>query len=188
MSRQMKRLRSAAARAAIGSLLGAGMLMSVQLAVAQEAGKQPASAKATAGKPNILVIWGDDIGRDNIIGRQPRRPARGAVDRFDALVDTGSGLLVLPSAWKERLGRLSVSQAVEMETADQPPVVAHVCGPVRIEVEGFRPIFSEVAFLEMHPSDGVYEPLLGYIILEQAGIAVDMLGHRLVNAKHMDLK
>jgi predicted aspartyl protease len=108
--------------------------------------------------------------------------------RFDALVDTGSGLLVLPSAWKDRLGKLPASHAVEMETADQRAVVSEVCGPVRIEVEGFRPIFSEVAFLDMHPTDGVYEPLLGYIVLEQAGIAVDMLGHRLVKAKHMDLK
>jgi len=30
------------------------------------AGKKPASAEATAGKPNILVIWGDDIGWSNI--------------------------------------------------------------------------------------------------------------------------
>lgn len=44
--------------------------------------------------------------------------------RCDALVDTGSGLLVLLSAWKERLGRLAVSPAVEMETIDQRPVVA----------------------------------------------------------------
>ena len=108
--------------------------------------------------------------------------------RFDALVDTGSGLPVLPRAWKERLGSLPSSSVVEMETADQRAVPSEVCGPVRIEVEGFRPIFSEVAFLDMHPTDGVYEPLLGYIVLEQAGIAVDMLGHRLVNAKHMDLK
>ena len=108
--------------------------------------------------------------------------------RFDALVDTGSGLLVLPRAWKERLEPLPASQAVEMETADQRTVTSEVCGPVRIEVEGFRPVFSEVAFLDMQPTDGEYEPLLGYIVLEQAGIAVDMLGHRLVKAKHMDLK
>jgi len=28
--------------------------------------KKPATAEATAGKPNILVIWGDDIGIHNI--------------------------------------------------------------------------------------------------------------------------
>jgi predicted aspartyl protease len=108
--------------------------------------------------------------------------------RFDALVDTGSALTVLPAAWRERLGALLGSQTVEMATADQRAVSSPVCGPVRIEVEGFRPVFSEIAFLDMQPSDGMYEPLLGYIVLEQAGIAVDMLGHRLVKAKHMDLK
>jgi len=108
--------------------------------------------------------------------------------RFDALVDTGTGLLVLPRAWKGRLGSLAESQPVQMETADQRTVTGDVCGPVRIAISGFRPIFSEVAFLDMHPADGTYEPLLGYIALEQAGVAVDMLGHRLVEAKRMDLK
>jgi predicted aspartyl protease len=108
--------------------------------------------------------------------------------RFDALVDTGSAFTVLPTAWKDRLGKLPSVQTVEVETADQRPVTAEVCGPVRIQIEGFRPVFSEVAFVEMHPSDGAYEPLVGYISLEQAGIAVDLLGHRLVKAKPLDLK
>lgn len=108
--------------------------------------------------------------------------------RFDALVDTGIGLLVLPRAWKPRLGQLAESQPVEMETADQRVVTGDVCGPVRIAISGFRPIFSEVAFLDMQPADGSYEPLIGYIALEQAGIAVDMLGHRLIDARRMDLK
>jgi len=30
---------------------------------APASGKKPASAQATAGKPNILVIFGDDIGQ-----------------------------------------------------------------------------------------------------------------------------
>jgi predicted aspartyl protease len=110
------------------------------------------------------------------------------VVRFDALVDTGSGLLVLPTAWRERLGHLPSAQVIQMETADQRLVTTEVCGPVRIEVEGFRPVYNEVAFLDMHPVDGAYEPLLGYIVLEQAGIAVDVIGHRLVQAKRMDLK
>jgi predicted aspartyl protease len=95
--------------------------------------------------------------------------------RFDALVDTGPGLLVLPRAWKERLEPLPASQTVEMETAGQRTVTSEVCGPARIEVEGFRPVFSEVAFLDRQPTDGEYEPVLGYIVLGQAGIAVDML-------------
>ncbi|HEY3037835.1 MAG TPA: hypothetical protein VGJ66_03810 [Pyrinomonadaceae bacterium] len=40
----------------------------------------------------------------------------------------------------------------------------------------------------MKPTDGEYEPLIGYIVLEQSLAAVDMLGYRLVNIKHMDLK
>jgi predicted aspartyl protease len=106
----------------------------------------------------------------------------------DALVDTGASHLVLPSAWKDRLGRLSSSQAVETETATQDHVKAEICGPVRIQIEGFRPIHTEVLFVDMHPADGMYEPLVGYIPLEQSQAAVDMLGHRLVPVKHLDLK
>jgi len=43
-------------------------------------------------------------------------------------------------------------------------------------------------FLDMEPEDGIYEPLIGYIILEQSQIAVDMLGHRLIHVKKTDLK
>ena len=31
----------------------------------------PALAQTTAKKPNILVIWGDDIGQDNIRRQHP---------------------------------------------------------------------------------------------------------------------
>jgi hypothetical protein len=48
---------------------------------------------------------------------------------------------------------------------------------------------AEVLFLDMQPDeDGEYEPLVGYIALEQAGAAVDMLGHRLLHVKRVDLK
>jgi hypothetical protein len=45
-----------------------------------------------------------------------------------------------------------------------------------------------VLFIDLNPEDGIYEPLLGYIVLEQSQAGVDMLGHRLVPIKHMDLK
>ncbi len=106
----------------------------------------------------------------------------------DALVDTGASLMVLPSAWKDRLGKLEFLTEIEVETATQEMVTAEVCGPVRIQIEGFRAILNEVAFVEMKPADGEYEPLIGYIVLEQSLAAVDMLGHRLVPIKHMDLK
>ena len=63
-----------------------------------------------------------------------------------------------------------------------------VCGPVEIRVEGFAPVYGEVLFLDMQPTDGIYEPRLGYIVLEQCQAAVDMLGLCLVHLKKTDLK
>lgn len=107
---------------------------------------------------------------------------------FSGLVDTGAAYLTLPSAWKEQLGSFMASQIVDVETAAQETLRGEVCGPVKIEIEGFRPIYSEVLFIGMHPEDGVYEPLVGYLPLEQSQAAVDMLGHRLVHARRVDLK
>ena len=108
--------------------------------------------------------------------------------RCDALVDTGASLMVLPTAWRDRLGTLDTVRRVELETATQDVVVADVCGPVKIQLEGFEPIYSEVLFLDMHPHDGTYDPLIGYIVLEQSQAAVDLVGHRLIHVKHLDLK
>ena len=91
-------------------------------------------------------------------------------------------------AWRDRLGDLETMTEVEVETATQETVKDIVCGPVRIQIEGFRPIHHEVAFVEMTPEDGEYEPLIGYLVLEHSQAGVDMLGHRLVKIKHMDLK
>ena len=106
----------------------------------------------------------------------------------DALVDTGSGYLALPKAWQPKLGELHAIREIDCETATQELVKASVCGPVEIRIEGFDPVYGEVLFLDMHPSDGLYELLLGYIPLEQSQAAVDMLGHRLVHVKKADLK
>jgi predicted aspartyl protease len=108
--------------------------------------------------------------------------------RCDALVDTGTSFLVLPDAWRDRLGDLEIIGRISLETATQESVEGDICGPVRIQIEGFRPIYNEVLFVEMKPEDGIYEPLIGYIVLEQSQAAVDMLGHRLIPIKHMDLK
>ena len=112
---------------------------------------------------------------------------------FDALVDTGAAYLVLPAVWKERLGQLESFASVQVETATQQVVEADVCGPVLLRIEGFRPVNAEVMFLPMEPRPdpfGVerYEPLLGYIPLEQSQAAVDMLGHRLIKVPKVDLK
>jgi len=107
---------------------------------------------------------------------------------FDALVDTGASLLTLPKAWKVDFGNLSETRIAQVELADKNVKEIEICGPVAIQIEGFQKIFSEVSFIEMASSNGAYEPLLGYIPLEQAGILVDMLGHRLKAAKYLDLK
>jgi len=108
--------------------------------------------------------------------------------RCNALVDTGAASMVLPNAWRSRLGDLEEIAAVRLETATQESVEGVICGPVRIQIEGFRPIYNEVLFVEMTPEDGDYEPLVGYVILEQSQAAVDMLGHRLIPVKQLDLK
>ena len=108
--------------------------------------------------------------------------------RCDALVDTGASFMVLPMAWRDRLGNLETMTEVEMETATQETIKGVVCGPVRIQIEGFRPIHTEVSFVDMKPQDGEYEPRIGYLVLEQSQAGVDILGHRLVKIKHMDLK
>ena len=108
--------------------------------------------------------------------------------RCDAMVDTGASHMVLPAAWRDRLGDLEQVATVALETATQDTVQGTICGPVRIEIEGFRPIFNEVLFLDMTPANGEYEPLIGYVILEQSQAAVDMLGHRLILVQRMDLK
>jgi hypothetical protein len=59
---------------------------------------------------------------------------------------------------------------------------------VTIQIEGFRPIVSEVIFMEMEPRDGRYDPLLGYLALEQSSAAVDMVRHRLVAVRYVDAK
>ncbi len=108
--------------------------------------------------------------------------------RCDAFVDTDALLMVLPAAWKHRFGELESTGTINLETATQGAIQGEVCGPVRIQIEGFRPISSEVLFVDMQPEDGEYEPLIGHVVLAQSQAGVDVLGHRLVRIKHMDLK
>ena len=105
------------------------------------------------------------------------------------LVDTGAGALILPASWKHRLGDFRRSGPVELQMANQDVVRGEACWPVEIKIEGFRPVSNEVIFVDMAGDDGPdFEPLLGYVILEQAQAAVDMLGHRLVPVKYIDMK
>src|SRR2546421_489391 len=106
--------------------------------------------------------------------------------RCDAVVDTVASHMVLPSRWKDRLGRLELTRTIELETSTHEILVGQVFGPVCIQIEGFRPIHTEVAFVEMKPDVGGFEPLLGHIVLLQSQAGVDMLGDRLIPTKQMD--
>lgn len=106
----------------------------------------------------------------------------------DALVDTGASHMVLPLAWKHKLGEIELIETTEVELADQSALAAEICGPVKIQIEGFRHIYTEVLFIDMKPEEGIFEPLVGYIVLEQCQAGIDMVGHRLVHTKRLDLK
>lgn len=107
----------------------------------------------------------------------------------DALVDTGASHVVLPNEWKERLGDLQFLEEVEFEAANQTKGKGEILGPVRIQVGNFRAVFDEVLFIDMEKNqEGEYEPLVGYVVLEKIPVAVDMLGHRLVKVRALDLK
>lgn len=106
-----------------------------------------------------------------------------------ALVDTGALGLVLPSAWRDRLGALPEVEVVDLELADQRVVTAEVRGPVRIQLEGFRRVVGEVIFAEMQPRpDGSFEPLVGCTILELCNVVIDMRRHCLVARRYYPLK
>nr|VFK33743.1 MAG: hypothetical protein BECKLPF1236C_GA0070990_102225 [Candidatus Kentron sp. LPFa] len=106
----------------------------------------------------------------------------------NALVDTGASYLTFPLSWKEQLGAFRSQREIELQTATQEIIKGIICGPVEITVEGFRPVYNELLFLDMLPDKGEYEPLLGYVVLEQCGVSVDMSEHRLVPMKYMDAK
>jgi len=99
----------------------------------------------------------------------------------EALIDTGASHLVLPAAWRPRLGDLETLRKLPTEMATGETILTEVCGPVRLEVEGFGPISTDVMFIDMEPVDGRYEPLLGSIPLEQLPVTIDLKAHRLMS-------
>jgi hypothetical protein len=64
----------------------------------------------------------------------------------DALVDTDAYILTLPTAWRERLGDFSNCHEVEIHLANEQTVKGTVCGPVAVQIPGFRQISSEYCF------------------------------------------
>ena len=97
--------------------------------------------------------------------------------------------MILPKTWKDRLGNFLRSQPVQLMLANREVIRGEACAPVEIKIEGFRHIWNEVVFLDSETEgEDDFEPLLGYVILEQAQAAVDMLGHRLVPVPYIDMK
>ena len=66
-------------------------------------------------------------------------------------------------------------------------LIGEICGPVLLRMERFRPVLTEVLFIDVDPAHGPDEPLIGYIPLGQAQAAVDLMDHRLVKASLVDL-
>ena len=128
------------------------------------------------------------MGRISVQATIGTRDTADAVIACEALVDTGAAYLTLPTAWRPRLGELTTLDTVELETADQSTITGEICGPVLLRFGGFRPVWTEVLFIDMEPTHGRYEPLIGYIPLEQAQAVVDLAGHRLAKVEHVDLK
>ena len=86
---------------------------------------------------------------------------------FQGVVDTGASHLVLPQAWRARLGPLRTTRRVVVALANKDVIEGDVAGPIEIQIEGFDPVFSEALFVEMQPAaSGAYEPLIGYTPLE----------------------
>jgi len=96
--------------------------------------------------------------------------------------------MVLPAVWKGRLGRLESTRIIAIGNLVQGAINVEACGPVRIQIEGFRPIHTELVFVELESDVEEFKPLLGHIVLAQSQATVDLPGNRLVQIKHVDLK
>lgn len=128
------------------------------------------------------------MGRISVQATIGTRDTDTAAITCEALVDTGAAYLTLPTAWRSRLGELATLDTVDVETANQSTIAGEICGPVLLRFGGFRPLWTEALFIDMEPAHGRYEPLIGYIPLEQAQAVVDLAGHRLAKVDHVDLK
>ncbi len=108
---------------------------------------------------------------------------------LSALVDTGATHLCLPKEWMGRFGAFKRIREVNLHTAIGDVVTGLLAGPTELKINNFESVFIDIMFVDMKPDeDGEYEPLLGYIPLEAANVAIDMVGHRLFSAKRFDLK
>ena len=98
----------------------------------------------------------------------------------DAVVDVDAYIMTLPDAWRDKLGELPVSRQITVGGPGERTSAGEICGPVYVQIAGFRRIASEVLFTEMKRLAGEYQPAIGHITLEQSQAAVDNANQRLI--------
>jgi hypothetical protein len=106
----------------------------------------------------------------------------------DGLIDTGAWGLSVPASWKARLEPLPLVRRVELVTADQRVIAGEVAGPVIVQIAKFHPVSTDIVFTAMEAEELGHPVLIGYTILEQAGIAVDVVRHQLFAVPYYDLR
>ena len=106
----------------------------------------------------------------------------------NALVDAGASNMFLPDSLRHKLGEIEELEPAFCTFADGSKTLAKRFGPVKIQIEGFPKIYNEVIFLPPDPNGNDIEPIVGYIVLEQSRVGVDMVGHRLIKIDSFDLK
>jgi len=84
---------------------------------------------------------------------------------------------VLPLAWKERLGKITTVRKIDCETATRILSRPRFVVRSRFDSTVSIPFMARSYSLPCILATDMYEPLIGYIILEQCQAAVDMLGH-----------
>ena len=104
---------------------------------------------------------------------------------FSALVDTGSTYLVLPMAWKSRLGEIEHIRTGLANLADGRTIETDIWGPLKVEIDNFPATYTEVVFMDMGNKEESYEALLGHLPLQQANLGLDMLNHKLFSLKYI---
>ena len=73
--------------------------------------------------------------------------------------------------------------------ADGRVVTAEIRGPVRVQLDDFRRLSTEVVFVDMEPgADGTYRPVVGATVLALANVEVDTPRGCLVAKPYYKLK
>lgn len=50
---------------------------------------------------------------------------------------------------ERELGEIEIIDELEVELTNQTPQKGEICGPVRLQIEGFRPIYTEVLWYNL---------------------------------------